>query len=128
MLLVLALPICQIFSQCGPLSRNVGHRTMGFTLGDLVPSLDDGPALVSDQQDGLDAFVVPVVQPLGDVLLQIRLHVGVALPQQGANGSGVCGTITRDLFQKGDRSGQEPSRVLPASGMTDATGESSSTV
>lgn len=55
-----------------------------------VPSLHDGPALVGDQQDRLDAHVVLVVQLIGDVLLQIGPQVVVALIQQGVDDRRVC--------------------------------------
>lgn len=56
----------------------------------LVAALHDGPALVSHQQDGLDELIVPVVQPVGDVLLQVGRHVRVALAQQGVDRAAVC--------------------------------------
>lgn len=57
----------------------------------LVAALHDGPALVSHQQNLLDELIVPVVQPVRDVFLQVGRHVRVALAQQGVDQVAVCG-------------------------------------
>lgn len=56
----------------------------------LVPLLYDGPALISDQYDLLDALVVLVVQPIRDGLFQICCHIRVALIQEGVDGLYIC--------------------------------------
>lgn len=61
--------------------------------------LDDGPALICNQQDGLDTVVVLVVQALRNVFLQIHLHAGVALFQQSVNGFWVWSGSQKDFSQ-----------------------------
>lgn len=56
----------------------------------LVAALHYGPALVGHQQNGLDELIVLVVQPVGDVLLQVGRHVRVALAQQSVDRVAVC--------------------------------------
>lgn len=68
------------------------------TARQLVPIPHNGPALGGDQNDGLGAAIVPVVEPVGDGRLQIHRHVGVALIQQVEDTFRVCTRTGKKVF------------------------------